>query len=227
MIRRRPPRKLDVALVRDNVRPLARKLPSHPPHPPDVLARRIDELDLQRVRRRLAPHAKRKPIVVRQIDIHLPPRRRPSAMPAKIEIHPHRAAVFDEVQRHAIGRSGGPLRDIVEIVDDARRGGGGEEEDEDGEPQAHERRSLTNAVILSRRSRGARSATADGRRTPILLTRDGRRRVRASTQGVLRPSSGVRLRAPTPPAAQDDRRNPPPAAPYTHSTFVPTRRSFT
>jgi len=63
------------------------------------------------------------------------------------------------------------------------------------------------AVILSRRSLVAEGEEAeDGRRTPSLLTREGRAvNHEASTEGVLRPSSGASPSATTPPAAQDDR----------------------
>src|SRR4051812_33770815 len=67
--------------------------------------------------------------------------------------------------------------------------------------------SILRAVILSRRRRWSakRGTPEDGRRTPSLITRKGRRHLNvASTRGVLRPSYGAPPSAPTPSAAQDD-----------------------
>src|SRR5439155_9745317 len=93
-----------------------------------ILSVGIEELELERLRRRLAPQAQRERPVRGQHTRERLARRCPSPVPLEVEVHAERAALLARVRRelqaHAFGWGGDPARDSVEGVEDLAVGRG-------------------------------------------------------------------------------------------------------
>ncbi len=119
---RRPPGEGEVAFLESDRGPGRRRLEFVTHRPPDVLAGRVEELDLQVVGAALPAEGERDLVVLRQVERHGAARRGPARAAGEIEIEPQRVAVdplgVRKLELHARRRRGFPHRDVVEIVED-------------------------------------------------------------------------------------------------------------
>ena len=122
----RPPREGDVAFLQRYGAPLLDPVHVHRVVPPHIVARRIDELRLEVLVRRLPANAIRQRVVLRHRDVELLPRDRVTAMPVEVEVEPHRVAVHPRAvgadrERDAVRGMGAPAARALEAVEQPRR----------------------------------------------------------------------------------------------------------
>ena len=103
------PRELDLTPLRFQQRPVARKDEVAAILPPDVLATRLDQFQLEVLRRRIAADAERDLKVRRKVEIDLLPRDGVAAVSVKVEVEPVRVALARQVHLDAVSRVRGPL----------------------------------------------------------------------------------------------------------------------
>src|SRR5262245_35283350 len=122
----RPPGEADMTLLDGERLPLGRELHVPPHAPPDIVAARIDELELQVVRRRRTTQAEGEGIVLGQIEVELPARDGVTAAAVEIEVETETAPALTDVgaegEIDAIGRVGRPDPVILESIQEDRCG---------------------------------------------------------------------------------------------------------
>src|SRR5258708_7407978 len=100
----------DLSLLRRDLAPLTGKFEITPVHPPDVLAARIDELELQVVHGSIGTHPERELVVRGQIQIDAPPGDCIAGVAMEIEIELHGApavtGALADRKRYAVGWMG-------------------------------------------------------------------------------------------------------------------------
>ena len=124
-VRSGPPGEVDLALLDFHQPPLARKLEVGPMEPPDIIAARVDELELELVHGRVGAQVERDFVVRRQIDRQDASRGRVPGRAAEIEVQPQRGARRPgggmHRRAHAIGHRGLPCLGGLEAIEDSYR----------------------------------------------------------------------------------------------------------
>ncbi len=114
-------------LLDDDARPLPRVLELPAVDPPHVLARRVHQLELEVVDRRVRAQPEHELVVLRQLERQLPARDRVTGAAAEVEVQAQCAArparVRRDPQLHAIRRVRGPAAGRLEVVQELPRHG--------------------------------------------------------------------------------------------------------
>jgi hypothetical protein len=122
----RPPGEADLALLDNHPLPRGGELDVASHRPPDVLARRIDQLELEVIGRSLAPQQERELVVLRQIEGKLLAGYRPAAA-LEPEVQAQgptvEAPVGTDLEVHPVRRMGRPAGRLVARVHDDGSGG--------------------------------------------------------------------------------------------------------
>ena len=114
-----------------------------PDRPPDVRARRVDELELEGVGGCGTPDPEGELVILGKREVDGAPGHCVPRPPVEIEVEPQRragtAGAAADLQRHAFARHRGPERGAIEIVDDAllRPEGNGPHREQAGAQPAH------------------------------------------------------------------------------------------
>ena len=143
----RPPGELDVALLHRHLAPALRELEMAQRGPPHVLARGVDELDLEIVLGRIPTDVERERVVVRQRPVGLLARDQVAGVALEVEVEPHRhaapALVLSELDVDALRGAGRPGAQVLEVVEQRRPRAerSGEQRDDAGESSPMRRRS--------------------------------------------------------------------------------------
>ncbi len=120
----RSPGEGDLPLAGGDLRPLPRVREVAAVQPPDVVAARIDQLQLEIVDWSVSPHRKGEFVVRRQVEVDLAPGDGVPRVMLEVEVEPHRGAgaprVLADLERHPVGRRRGPGGDRIEVVNRPR-----------------------------------------------------------------------------------------------------------
>src|SRR5205823_1730263 len=130
---RRTPGEVQAGLADGHPLPLPREDVVALVAPPDVLAARVDELELEIVGPRLAPQPERERVVLGEREREALAHDHPAAADVEVEPDPHARArlvrLAGDPDVRALRRDGGPAREAGEVVEDdalgARRPGAG------------------------------------------------------------------------------------------------------
>src|SRR5690606_3185673 len=121
----RAPGEGHVAPAEGDPPPVPGELEARPLHPPDVVARLIDQLELERILRCIALEPEAQLVVLGQVQWQLAAQCRPAAAPLEVEVDAKCAAaipagVLCKVEAHAARGRGLPGVDRLEVVEHAR-----------------------------------------------------------------------------------------------------------
>ncbi len=125
------PGEFEVPLLEAHALPFAREREVGAVHPPHVFSACVDELELERVGRRVAAQAEGELVVPRVVERQLPPRDRVAGHRAEIEVETQRIARAAwncaQARLDAVRCRGLPRRDVAEVIQQPHRSsvGGG------------------------------------------------------------------------------------------------------